>query len=804
VSCNIYNKAKDRSAAFSYRLTMFVLVLIAILIASASGCGGEATPTPIPTSEPQGKTVVTSTADTGLGTLRQALLDAQSGDTITFDPAVFQPSTPVTISLTSGLPDITQGNLTIDASNAGVILDGSNIPEQFVPALEILSDGNTIQGLQIVNFSPGAGIVLAGGAQNNTIGGDRSIGSGPLGQGNLVAYGDIGIGLWDYGTSFNTITGNLIGTDPTGAEDWGNDGSSIWISDSASGNTIGPDNVIAYNNGHGIEIRDSNSLGNTITQNSIHDNQGEGIYLCEGGNTELAVPFIFDFDLAAGTVTGTACANCTIEIFSDNSNQGEVYEGQATADDTGAFTFNKGASFTGARLTATATDADGNTGEFSVPTPGTSRMVILQEGNNLPKTQLQPKESNEIEDNRIGQMARLDTYTERHADDFVGQHKMLGLKWVRLSMDWFNWEEEVAITGELSRFDVDPNQDKAITGLVDNDIKIMYCLVFWDEAIQPEREDYSRFKVEDEIQRYLDYVQFIVHHFKDRIEYYEILNEPNIEEGTQEYVEVTDYINLVKRVVPVIREEYPGAKIVVGAVTPFSNTPGAEDYFFDVLSSDAMPLVDAVSWHACDGTSPEHEADFYYNIPSLVQEMKNVASTHGFTGEYIVEELHWRTHKDPHPYEYSDYGLIPSAKYYARGIVMYLGMNLATGLALENLEALPLMVRVIRNLSTIMAGAEPTSLPLEIQSEATNIRNYSFSLPNGDKLLALWTDGVAVDDDPGIEAALTLSGISAQGVTGIDVLNGYQQPIIAGNKKGDLVIENLIVRDYPLILHIEE
>src|SRR4030065_334016 len=83
---------------------------------------------PTPTPTPQGRTLlVTSTADSGPGTLRQVMQDAQPHDTITFDSAIFPPNAPVTISLSTGLPELSQGNLTIDASNAGVILDGSNI-----------------------------------------------------------------------------------------------------------------------------------------------------------------------------------------------------------------------------------------------------------------------------------------------------------------------------------------------------------------------------------------------------------------------------------------------------------------------------------------------------------------------------------------------------------------------------------------------------------------------------------------------------------------------------------------------------
>lgn len=102
-------------------------------------------------------------------------------------------------------------------------------------------------------------------------------------------------------------------------------------------------------------------------------------------------------------MTGLAGANCTVEIFSDHTDEGEVYEGQTTADNAGIFTFSKGAPFTLSRLTATATDANGNTSQFSMFTPDIpTRTLILQEGNNLPKTQLQPKHSGELADNRIG------------------------------------------------------------------------------------------------------------------------------------------------------------------------------------------------------------------------------------------------------------------------------------------------------------------------------------------------------------------------------------------------------------------
>jgi len=673
--------------------------------------------------------VVTSTADSGPGTLRQKLSEAQSGDKIIFDTTIFPSNTPNTIFLTNAL-QISQGNITIDASNAGVILDGSNIKRPCIDCLFINSNGNIIQGLRIKNF-PAAGILLDN-CQNNTI----------------------------------------------------------------------ENNLIINNKEDGIKILD-NSAYNIITQNSIYNNREKGIDLCNRGNTGLTAPSIIGFDLDAGTLQGhTNCPNCKIEIFSDNNGEGEVYEGQTIADNNGSFNFNKGTSFTKSHITATVTDNEGSTSEFSAPTSGTRRSCILQEGNSLLKTQLQPKQSRELEDNRIGDMRRADIYTEEAAAWFAYDINKLGLKWVRLSIDYFDWNE-VESTGEYSEFYIDPNQGKAITALADNAVKIMYCLVFWDEAIQVKKENYSRFKREEEIQRYLDYVQFIVHHFKDRIEYYEILNEPNIGEGTQQYVKVTDYINLVKRTIPIIRQEDPKAKIMAGAVTPLIE-PGASDYFFGIISSDLMPVVDAVSWHSHNRYSPEYIGKFYYNYPSLLRKIKEVASSHGFEGEYIAEELHWRTPRNPHPHEPSIYSETVAAKYYARGIVMHLGMDFTVGMAETSHELQLPKMRVIRNLCTIMAGAESTSLPIEIQSEATNIKSYSFSLSNGDHLIALWTDGVAVDEDPGVKATLIAHGFSPQKVMGIDVLNGFEQQLVTSTEEGNLVIRNLLVKDYPIIIRLTD
>lgn len=310
---------------------------------------------------------------------------------------------------------------------------------------------------------------------------------------------------------------------------------------------------------------------------------------------------------------------------------------------------------------------------------------------------------------------------------------------------------------------------------------------------------YPRFKTEDQIQRYLDFVRFIVRHFKDRVHYYEIWNEPSHLPADIMTIEVGDYINLVRRAIPVIRQEDPPARIAIGSISGM-NDPTIREYLFTLLKSDVMPLVHVVTWHPMFSTSPEFDRQYYYDYPSIVQQIKAVASVHGFKGEYMAEELAYRSPDclwcSPSDPLYSNSA---AAKYYARGILLHLGMDVSVGIAGSS-SLRRESFTAVQNLCTLMAGAKPERVPVEIQGQVTNIKNYGFALPNGDRLAALWTDGVAVDNDPGVKTTLVIRSSSAQKVIGIDILNSFEQQIITAQEGGDIVIRDLFVKDYPIIL----
>lgn len=330
-----------------------------------------ASPTRAPTPKVQ-PIIVTSAEDSGPGTLRQAILDAEAGDTITFDPEAFPPDRPTTIfpintDSPSALPNLTQGDITIDASNAGVILDGSST-QGAANGLEIYSDANTVMGLQIINFGA-QGITLCGGS-HNVVGGDIHIGSGPSGQGNLIRNNrGQGFNLCSSNTSFNVIRGNVI-------ED---NGSGIVIEAGPRDNTIGPGNTIANNRSGGVEIGSLQAIANTITANVIYGNGGPGIrYNINDAApyTHSTPPVVLYSDLESGTANGQACKGCVVEIFSTDSQDGEIYEGTITADDFGLFSLRTGKAFTGPFLTATSSPPGLNTSEFSPPTASMSNIQI--------------------------------------------------------------------------------------------------------------------------------------------------------------------------------------------------------------------------------------------------------------------------------------------------------------------------------------------------------------------------------------------------------------------------------------------
>ena len=136
------------------RKTVFFLALLILLLFGASSSWA---------------IDVTSTADSGPGSLREAITTANSDGaptTITFDPTAFPPTTPCaapapgTITLLSALPNITGPGDKIDGSGACVVIDGQGLPTSV--GLRVRASNVTIKSMTIQNFVGNDGVRVEG------------------------------------------------------------------------------------------------------------------------------------------------------------------------------------------------------------------------------------------------------------------------------------------------------------------------------------------------------------------------------------------------------------------------------------------------------------------------------------------------------------------------------------------------------------------------------------------------------------------------------------------------------------------
>ncbi|PSB15514.1 DUF4347 domain-containing protein [Phormidesmis priestleyi ULC007] len=268
-------------------------------------------------------TVVTNTSDSGEGSLRQAIINANAfagANTISF--AI--PGTGVqTIALQSALPVISDV-VTIDgATQTGftntplIVLDGTAAGTT-ASGLHLTAGGSTIKGLAIENFAQD-GILI------DTQGGNT------IRQNDLSANKGSGVAI------VGTVTGNRIE-------------SNTFTGNTGLGIDLGKDGVTANDAGD-LDVG-ANNLQNFPV-----------LTIAELVGTGAAI---------AGTLNSTPGTQFRVEFFSNDATgtaQGKTFLGftdvTTAADGTGNFSFTASGGALGQLITATATDASSNTSELS-------------------------------------------------------------------------------------------------------------------------------------------------------------------------------------------------------------------------------------------------------------------------------------------------------------------------------------------------------------------------------------------------------------------------------------------------------
>jgi len=290
-----------------------------------------------PEASPTMVYTVTTTNDTGDGSLRKAINDANDNpgpDVITFD---IPGNGPFTITPQSKLPSILDP-VTIDGEtqpgyvSQPVIEINGGVLGAF-QAFDIFAGGCSIRGLAINRLTSGSAIVVWEGEGNvfegNFIGtnaagtaGAKNLGNGILlytghnriggttpAQRNIIS-GNMnpGVAIAGAEATGNVVEGNYIGTDITGRAAIGNVGGGVIILEGSSQDTIGgvltgSGNVISGSiNASGVTLAEAgtgiaitgNFIGTDVSGTSGIPNSGNGIYMTNtpsvtvGGTTAAA------------------------------------------------------------------------------------------------------------------------------------------------------------------------------------------------------------------------------------------------------------------------------------------------------------------------------------------------------------------------------------------------------------------------------------------------------------------------------------------------------------------------------------
>jgi hypothetical protein len=205
-----------------------------------------------------------------------------------------------------------------------------------------------------------------------------SVGTSAAADRNVISghVGAAGYGIAIYGgSSSNSVQNNLIGTNLAGTAALGNAQAGVYLDASATTGNMIAGNIIAFNHGAGIQM--AGGSAGQFSANAIYNN-AVGIALAATANAGITPPIYTGW--TPTTVSGrltkfTPGATYTLNFYNNTRTDGAGhYEGQTpwatvkvVPNAVGAFTVTIAQPWFGG-LTATVTDAKGDTSAFSAAT----------------------------------------------------------------------------------------------------------------------------------------------------------------------------------------------------------------------------------------------------------------------------------------------------------------------------------------------------------------------------------------------------------------------------------------------------
>jgi len=453
---------------------------------------------------------------------------------------------------------------------------------------------------------------------------------------------------------------------------------------------------------------------------------------------------------------------------------------------------------------------------------------------------VKPKHSSEIHHSRIGigfEKLDRDVFDPEKAYDKIAN---TGVKWVRIQSGWQKTEK---VKGQYN-FEW---LDKIVDNLLKRGMKPWMCLCYGNQLY----DDMAKtvfgavgcppIYTEEARNAWSAYVSALAEHFKGRIEYYEVWNEPDGKWCWKNGVNAKEYGEFVIATAKAIRQADSSAKVVGGAVCHWDM-----HYLYEALMTGMKEHIDAISYHMY---TPKDIQRFerFYSIKGLCQALNlDVEIIQGESGSQsrsdgagALKGCSWTPRKQAKQLarqimidlmtdvKFTSYFSSMDMIEALNGIVGdkssyldygYFGVLAATfdedGFATGDYTP-KMSYTTLQTICSVFADdftvTEFPVLPVQAESrrvfgrdmDTTSLIKGGFKKPNGSFALVYWNSCDLLTTE--FESTITFNIVGIPGkVQLVDLLTGtiYDIPesIMKETSSNCYIFENLPVTDYPLLL----
>ena len=426
-------------------------------------------------------------------------------------------------------------------------------------------------------------------------------------------------------------------------------------------------------------------------------------------------------------------------------------------------------------------------------------------------------------------------------------HHDAGFKWVRVGYhdDPINWHWVEKEKGVLA---IDPETDRAVTELAENGVEIVMALNFGNRLYSgPATRDVPQLwewnydmpsppTTPEAIAAWARYVEFMVKHFRDRVRHFEIWNEWNIACYWGAEPNIDHYLAIARASIPIIRKQAPEAKIMMGSWAGFphgiaswaaSDVLSREKQFSYLQATRALAReVDEIGWHPFYQTDPDNLKNYTADVRALLHWLRNA----GFQGHCMATEWNYSALYPRLSDQAAERAWCGSfratemekAKYVAQVFARHSGLGVESffcelyfpqfgfldlSLLRRAFDADPISplqpqaaYYVTRNLATMLEELDPGDFEYSLQGTPKNLETFTFTAPDG-RALVFWQGGRAKDHCDGVPVNVFLK-TACRHAEAFDPVNGVKQDLVMKSTDGGVVIQGVLVRDYPVIIRL--